>query len=262
MTNVAYIKNIWDTRYFWLQLSLADIRSKYRRSVLGLAWALVQPLSLTLLLAFIMGNIFHAQVHEYAPFIFSGLIFWEFIVSSTVTGCSAFINATGYIKQFTHPLLIYTLRSVIPCMINLLCAFSGLIVWVLLIKSNVFGLSWLTLFISFPLLFLLAWPISSISAFIGTKFHDFSQMVLILLQAIYYISPVFFLPAMFFKAKIGFLVEYNPIFHLLNLFRAPLLEGSFPTLTDYTYVIAMILFAWFWVWLFIRRNENKIIFYL
>lgn len=262
MINTAYLKNIWGTRYFWLQLALADIRSKYRRSMLGLAWALLQPLSLTLLLAFVMSHIFHASVNDYAPFIFSGLIFWEFLVSSTVTGCSSFVNATGYIKQFSHPLLIYTLRSVIPCMVNLLCASLGLVVWVLLKDPHVFNLSWLTLPLSYVLLFLAVWPIATISSFIGTKFHDFGQLIVIILQAIYYISPVFFLPSMFFKAHIGFLVDYNPIYHLLNLFRAPLLAGAFPTLTNYTFLALMGVISWLIVGILVYRNEHKIIFYL
>lgn len=260
--NTLYLKNIWLTRYFWIQLAFADIRCKYRRSMFGLAWALLQPLFLTLLLAFIMGHIFRSPVNEYAPFVYSGLIFWECLVNSTVTGCSAFLNATGYIKQFSHPLLIYTLRSVIPCMVNLLCASFGLVIWAIIKHPETVNFSWLTLLISYPLLFLLIWPIASLSAFIGTKFHDFSQLVVILLQAVYYVSPVFFLPSMFFNAKIGFLVIYNPIYHLLNLFRAPFLEGHFPSLDNYAYVIGFVLVAWTFVLLSIRRNENKIIFYL
>lgn len=262
MMNVLYLKNIWAARYFWLQLSLADIRSKYRRSVLGLAWALVQPLSLTLLLAFVMGHIFHSPLNDYAPFIFSGLIFWDFLVSSTITGCSSFVNATGYIKQFSHPLLIYTLRTILPCLVNLLCATSGLIFWVLILKPQMFSLSWLSLPLSFVLLFFTVWPLASISAFIGTKFHDLSQLIVIVLQAVYYVSPVFFLPEMFFKAKLGFLVTYNPVYHLLNLFRAPLLSGTFPSLNNYVYVFLIAFIAWCIVLILIRRNENKIIFYL
>jgi len=262
VSDLTYLKNIWSARYFWLHLALADVRTKYRRSMLGLAWALIQPLSLTLLLAFVMGNFFHSPITEYAVFIFSGLIFWEFIVTASVNGCTALVNAEGYIKQFTHPMLIYTLRSVIPGMINLLCAFVGLLVWVLLTTPGSFGFSWLTLFFSFPLLFFFAWPISTITAFVGVRFRDFAQLIVILLQVIYYVSPIFFMPKMFIAANIGFLIEYNPIYHLLNLFRKPLIEGIAPSLTDYAYVVVAMAILWLGTWLLIKRNESKIIFYL
>ncbi|HSW69967.1 MAG TPA: ABC transporter permease [Gammaproteobacteria bacterium] len=258
----TYIRSIWKSRYFWIHLAFSDIRTKYRRSLLGLAWALIQPLSLTLLLAFIMGNFFHTPINDYAPFIFSGLIIWEFITSSAVNGCVSFINAEGYIKQFRHPLMIYTLRNVIPCMINLFCACSGLILWVLLWSPQNFGVSWLSLITAFPLLFFFAWPICTITAFIGIRFRDFSQLILIILQIIYYVSPIFFMPKLFVAAKLDFLVEYNPIYHLLNLFRMPLLEGALPSLNDYLYVLLSSTLLWLLVWFLVRRHENKVIFYL
>ncbi|MEO8401130.1 MAG: ABC transporter permease [Gammaproteobacteria bacterium] len=260
--DASYLKNIWVSRYFWLHLALADIRTKYRRSLLGLAWALIQPLSLTLLLAFIMSHFFHSSINDYAPFIFSGLIIWEFIVSSAITGCAALINAEGYIKQFSHPMIIYTLRSVIPCLINLACASVGLIIWVLVCQPEHFGFSWFALVLGFPLLFLFAWPLATITAFIGVRFRDFSQLILIGLQVIYYVSPIFFMPKLFISAGIGYIVEYNPIYHLLNMFRAPLLEGRLPTVTDYSYVLLTSALLWLCAWMLIRRNENKIIFYL
>ncbi len=258
----TYVRNIWESRHFWTHLAFSDIRTKYRRSLLGLAWALIQPLSLTLLLAFIMGNFFHSPINDYAPFIFSGLIFWEFITASAVHGCMSFINAEGYIKQFRHPLIIYTLRNVIPNMINLLCAFAGLVVWVLCWKPSHFGVSWLSFALSFPLVFFFAWPICSITAFIGVRFRDFAQLILIGLQIVYYVSPIFFMPKLFIEAHLGFLVEYNPIYHLLNLFRLPLLEGTWPAFSDYTYVVLTSLLLWLIAWSMVRRHENKVIFYL
>ncbi len=258
----SYLSGIWSARYFWVHLALSDIRIKYRRSLLGLAWALVQPLALTILLSFVMGNIFQAKSEQYAPYIFSGLIVWEFITSSAITGCTALTNAEGYIKQFTHPMAIYTLRSVLPCLINLGCASLGLFVWSLIVNPVNLNASWLCLPISFVLIFFFAWPLATIAAFIGVQFRDFSQLIIIGLQAVYYISPIFFLPDMFLKAKIGFVLMYNPIYHLLNLFRMPLLYGQIPFLFSYMYVCSVCLLLWLIAWIFIKKNENKVIFYL
>ena len=96
-----YFQKIYQSRFFWAHLTLADLRAKYRRSALGMLWAILQPLALALLLSFVMGNIFKISIKEYLPFIFSGLIVWEFISSVTISGCNAFVNAEIYIKQFT-----------------------------------------------------------------------------------------------------------------------------------------------------------------
>lgn len=258
----SYLQNVWAARYFWVHLSLADIRTKYRRSSLGIAWAVIQPFMMTLLLTFVMGNFFHTDMTEYAPFIFSGIITWEFVVNSSIIGCSSFINAEGYIKQFKHPLIIYTIRSVIPCIINFFYALIGLIIWVLLWKPANAGLSWLSLPFTFVLLFLFALPLSTINAFIGTKFRDFSQLLVIMLQIVYYISPIFFLPKLFVSAHLDFLIRYNPVAHLLNLVRNPLLHGTFPSFDDYFYTIVASLILWLWSWVMIKNNEENIIFYI
>jgi peptidoglycan/LPS O-acetylase OafA/YrhL len=78
-TSIArdYARRIWATRYFWTHLVAADLRAKYRRSSLGLLWAIIHPLALTGLLSLVMSRVFGSPIVEYAPFIFSGLILWN-----------------------------------------------------------------------------------------------------------------------------------------------------------------------------------------
>jgi len=262
MLSKNYLKRIWKTRYFWLHLALADLRAKYRRSMLGLGWSILQPLALTLLLSFVMGNFFHIDIRDYAPYIFSGLIIWEFIVSTAVSGCMAFINSGSYIKQFSHPLVIYSLRGVLASLVNLALAFVGLVLWVLFTKPENFGFSWLSLILAFPLLLMVSWPLSTVCAFIGTQFRDFSQLVTIILQAVWYASPVFFEASMFRSTHIGFLVDYNPVYHILNLFRAPMLHGQFPDINNYLFTIAFSAILMLLSLYLIQRNEQTVIFYI
>ena len=259
---INYLKQIYKSRYFWIHLSFADLRAKYRRSVLGVFWSLLQPLGLTLLLSFVMGKLFNSPITDYAPYVFSGIILWEYIVSSAVSGSHTFINAEGYIKQVSHPLCIYTLRSALSALINLLLAFMGFIVWVLVWKPQNFGFTWLHLIPAFLILFGIGFVFGTITAFINTKFRDFQQMLVLLLQALWYVSPVFFEPKLFSSVKAEYLIEWNPVYHILNLFRAPMLDGIAPTLNDYIFslgtLIVMLLIS---VW-YIIKDEKKIIFYL
>ncbi len=217
-----YLNNIYKSRYFWIHLSFADLRAKYRRSALGLFWSLLQPLGLTLLLSFVMGKLFNSPIVDYAPFVFSGIILWDFIMGSSITGCNSFINAEGYIKQMSHPLVIYTLRTSLSSLINLILAFIGFVIWVFLWKPENFGFEWLHLIPSFMILFGIGFTLSTIMAFINTKFRDFQQMIGLIFQAIWYVSPIFFEPKLFQSVKAAYLIEWNPIYHILNLFRAPM----------------------------------------
>ncbi len=257
-----YLLDIYKSRYFWIHLSFADLRSKYRRSTLGLFWSVLQPLGLTLLLSFVMGKLFSSPIVDYAPFVFSGIILWEFIVGSAVTGCNSFINAEGYIKQISHPLAIYPLRSSLSVLINLFLAFTGFVVWVLLWKPENFGLSWLHLIPAFIILYGIGFSFGIVTAFINTKFRDFQQMLMLILQAVWYVSPIFFEPKLFKSVKAMYLIEWNPIYHILNLFREPMLKGLSPSYDDYVFSIATMLILGLIAIRYIIKDEKKIIFYL
>jgi len=131
-----YIRGIWASRYFWTHLSLADLRSRWRRSFFGVLWTIIQPLGLTLLLSVVFGRIFNTSIVEYAPYILSGMVVWEFVSASSINGSLSFVQADAYIKQCQHPLAIYTLRTVLTNLIVLLLASSSLIAWVLIVMPQ------------------------------------------------------------------------------------------------------------------------------
>src|SRR5690349_22600377 len=86
-----YLRGIWTSRYFWLHLARAELKYKFRRSRLGLLWTMVNPLVLMLMIAFIFGNLFNIPMSEFAPYVFSGLIVWDFITGSVLGGCNSLL---------------------------------------------------------------------------------------------------------------------------------------------------------------------------
>lgn len=263
MNNFAvYASKIWASRYFWWHLTLADLRAKFRRSFFGMAWSVFNPLFLTLLLTFVMGTVFHIPIADYAPYIFSGVIIWEYIISSAMTGCSALINAEGYIKQFRHPLAIYPLRSTLACLINFLLGFIGLLCWVAFWKPGNFGWTTFIIILAIPIYLFISWPLAIMTSFINTKFRDFSQLIVIVFQALWYTSPVFFQPTMFSHNHLKFLLVYNPIYHILNLVRAPLLYNRLPSGQDFIFTLGTALLLWLIAMCTICRQEKNMIFYL
>lgn len=261
-TDDRYLDGIWQSRYFWLHLAFADLRSRYRRSILGLSWSLLQPLMLTALLAFVMGKIFGQSVASYAPFVLSGLVMWDYIVQSALLGCNSFVSAETYIKQFRHPLAIYSLRIAVYAFINMLIAFSGLMVWVLIWKPGHVGFSWLLMPIGLVILGFTGWGLATIFGFVGVRFRDLPQITQLLFQAVWYVSTVFISPDVFRRANVGWVVSLNPVNHYLNIVRAPLLEGNFPTLVNWIVALGTSVFVWGLAVLLVRRQERNVIFYL
>lgn len=259
---VNYFKQIYKARYFWWSLVKADLRNKYRRSVLGLFWSLLYPLLFTMLMVFIFGSIFKTDILDLIPYIYSGFIIWDAISGSFIYGSSSIIGAEPYIKQFSHPLAIYSLKQTLVLIINTLISGIGVFVWCGILKPQNILYILITLPINVILLFLFSWSITTFSSIINTKFRDFQQMIGLIVQALWFISPVYFEKKVYINANIEFLIYYNPIARILDMVRAPFLNGTFPTITDYMYVIGTVGVFFVIDILLLKKNEKELIFYI
>ena len=257
-----YCKGIWNARYFWIHLSLSDLRSRWRRSFFGILWTVIQPLGMTLLLAVVFGKIFKTDIVEYAPYILSGMVVWEFVIASAIGGSLSFVQADAYIMQCQHPLAIYTLRTVLTNLIVLMLASLSLIAWVLVITPQHFGWTWLAALTTFPILALIAWPMATLFAYIATRFRDLPHALGLLFQAMWFVSPIYFEAKTFRGGELDGLVDYNPIYHMLQIVRAPLLQGAWPIMENYTYCLGLIVCLILLAWLVGRTADKKVIFYL
>jgi lipopolysaccharide transport system permease protein len=114
----------------------------------------------------------------------------------------------------------------------------------------------------YVLLALIAWPLVTLLAYIGSRVRDLPNVMTLILQACWFVSPIFFEADMFRRAGLGALVDDNPVYHLLQIVRAPLLEGRWPTATNYSFCLGTALFFAVCAWLVGRKAERRVIFYL
>ncbi|MCH7688086.1 MAG: ABC transporter permease, partial [Planctomycetes bacterium] len=83
----GYVASIWRCRYFWISLVGTDLRTRYRRSVLGIGWSLLHPIAMTLVLCMVFHNLFGLDVRAYGISLLMGLCLWNFITAVTLEGC-------------------------------------------------------------------------------------------------------------------------------------------------------------------------------
>jgi lipopolysaccharide transport system permease protein len=258
----AYLSGIWDARYFWSHLCLSDLRARFRRTVLGASWSIIQPLGMTLLISVVFSKLFNSSLAEYAPYILSGLVLWEFIIGTALAGSVAFVQAEAYIKQCHHPLAIYTLRTTLANLLLLAFGCLSLVIWVLATHPQNFNWSWLAALLIFPIGMMIAWPLATMLAFVAARFRDLPHALGLLFQALWFVSPVYFEVKIFRASGLNGLVDYNPIYHLLEIVRAPLLHGAWPTASNFAYCLGTMAVLVSLAWLIGFKAEKKVIFYL
>lgn len=257
-----YCKGIWRARYFWIHLALSDLRSRWRRSFFGVLWSIIQPLGMTLLLAIVLSKMFRTDIFTYAPYVLSGIIVWECITACVTGGALSFVQADAYIKQCKHPLAIYTLRTVLTSLIVLALASFALIAWSAIVLPQNIGWHWISALTIFPVMGLILWPLATLLAYIGVRFRDIPHATGLIMQALWFISPVYFEEKMFRQGGLDALVDYNPIYHLLQLVRAPLLDGSWPALENYAFPLISAMLLLLIAYGVGKNAERKVIFYL
>jgi lipopolysaccharide transport system permease protein len=211
----------------------------------------------------VFGTLFKMPIVEYAPYILSGMVTWELITLSTISGGSTFFTAEAYIRQFNHPVTIYTLKSAVVFTINFLIALIALVIWILVKSPINVLLGLITLPLTTILLFCLSWSITTIASFFNAKYRDYPQMMTLVMQALWYMSPVFFQESMFEGNRyLQLFLKWNPVTHILYLIRKPFLYGQLPSFSNYMFTAAIIIIFGFFAYLLNRANGKRIIFYL
>lgn len=259
----VYFEKMYDLRYFCLHLVKIDLKNKFRRSKLGLLWTFVSPLCLSGIMGTMFAIVFHFEILEYMPYVLSGMLFWDLVNSSFSAGGFSIIGNDSFIRQCNHPLTLYTLKSALVYVITFLIALLSLAVWVLCSHPAYLLITLMTLPATVVLYFVFSWSATTVAGYICARYRDYPMMVPLILQIIWYVSPIFFQKDMFESSPIFYTwFQINPVTHMLELLRAPMLNGVCPSAQNYIISIAFITVIVIWALWLNNRNEKDIIFYL
>lgn len=241
-------------------LGWQDVRARYRRSALGPFWITLSMGVMIGTIGIVFGQIFNTPMQEYLPFLTIGMILWSFIASVVNEGSLGFIAAEGIIKQLPIPLFVHIMRMIWR---NLLILMHNLVIFpiVLIIVGKPLG--WEAL-LSIPGLMLvvinLGW-LCLLLAVICARYRDLPQMIASVLQVIFYLTPVMWLPSLLPARASTYLLDFNPAFHLLEITRAPLL-GHAPSALNWQVSAGLAVMGWIVALLFFGRYRRRIAYWL
>jgi ABC-type polysaccharide/polyol phosphate export permease len=108
------------------QLVRRDILTRYKRSFLGVAWTMLNPLGIMLIMSFVFSHIF-GQVHSYPAFILSGLVAWNFFAQSTTSAMSSLVWGGGLLQRIYIPRASFGISAIGSGLVNLLLSFVPLL---------------------------------------------------------------------------------------------------------------------------------------
>jgi len=214
---------------------LVETAQRYRRSVLGPMWV---SLSLAVWvggIGVVFSFLFKVPIEEYLPYVCSGVVLWRMLFLMVSDGCNAFTVNQRYILQIEVPLFTYILRT---CSISFIILLHHLLVYVVVAIIFNINVSWNMLYFIPGIILLMlngVWVVTLL-AFVSSRFRDVPHIVDSLMQLLFFVTPIFWRPEQIGRG--GNIVLINPIYHLIEIVRAPLLGNAPPS---YSWGVAILI---------------------
>ncbi len=251
LTEIQELKHY---RYLLKQLVRRDIVARYKRSVLGVAWTMLNPLGTMLIMTFVFSNLFKS-VQSYPVYILSGLIAWNFFAQGTNAAMSGLVWGGSLMQRIYLPRTIFGVSAIGTALVNLLLSVVPLLV-VMLITQTTIHLTFLFLPISILLLTGFALGFGLLLSALAIFFPDVAEMYQILLMAWMYLTPVIY-PEEIIPAQFMTIYRINPMYWMLKMFRLPVYEGVIPTLQDLWPALACSVGMLIVGWLFFTSRSDE-----
>jgi ABC-type polysaccharide/polyol phosphate export permease len=229
-SSLEELRQLFHYRHLVFQIVRRDIVSRYKRSVLGIAWTMLNPLGTTLILTIVFSGVFGAG-SSYASYVLSGLIAWTFFAQTTNACMVSMVWGSSLLKRIYVPRTVFAVSAIGTGLVNLTLSLVPLFL-VMLVTGIVPGLS--ALLLPIPVLFLAMFALGT-GLFLSTAavyYADVVEMYAILLTAWMYLSPVIYTEEML-PEQYAWIVRLNPMYYLINLFRAVIYEGRIPELSEF-----------------------------
>jgi ABC-2 type transport system permease protein len=208
-------------------LALKELRVRYKRSVLGFVWALLNPLMMMIILTLVFGSIMRFSIDHYAIFLLSMLLPWTFFSQALSYSVESVVSNAQLLKKVRVPKLVFPMAAVVANIINFLLSLLPLALLIVVLR---FPLHWTWIYLPIPMVGLFLFTLGSAFFFaaINVFFRDISHIVQILLSAWFYASPIIY-SLDFIPKKYHIFFRLNPMLYVLNGFRLSIYYGMLPS---------------------------------
>ena len=224
------LRAIFNYRYLVVQFVRRDILTRYKRSVLGVAWTMLNPLGTMLILTIVFSQAFGGSQEGYAAYVLSGLIAWNFFAQSSNAATLHLVWGGSLLKKIYIPRTSFAVSATGTGLINILFSLIPLLIVMLITGVPI---RWTIIFIPIPILFLAMFALG-VGLLISTMaifYADIAEMFQIALTAWMYLTPIIYSPEILPEVYRFWITRLNPMFYLVELFRMPIYYGKVPDLS-------------------------------
>lgn len=238
-----------------LSLAVKTIKLRYKNSLLGVFWSMLNPLIFLVIMLIIFKEI--SNIENYALYALSGLVFWNFISASVLQVLTSFIDNASILKSINvHP-ISFPMAAVLAAIFNLLLSLIpfSILMFFLGYKIDI------SLVALIPLLFVSAMFILGLGMFLGTAnvyFRDIQLLWTSILPAFFYFTPIVYTIDIIPQESVKYL-KMNPFYYFMESYHSIFYHSKFPSLFNMSMCTGMALVVFLLGYFFFKKYRKGFI---
>jgi len=229
---LSILKALWVYRGFILGSVKREFQSKYRNSMLGATWTVINPLSMIIVYTVIFSQVMHSRLSEidssfgYSIYLCAGILTWGLFSEILVRGQNVFLEHANLLKKLSFPRLCLPVVVVINAGLNFSIIFSLFTVF-LIISGNFPGWVWFSIFPVLIVQVFFAIGLAMVLGVLNVFFRDVGQFFNIFLQFWFWFTPIIY-PASILPEHAKSILVLNPMAPLVQAYQSILVNGHGP----------------------------------
>ena len=235
----ALFKSFWRTRNLLILLVRKDLSIRYKKSILGMFWTLLNPLVTSLVLWFVFIEIFKGRLPndtQFAPYVLAGILIITFFSQGFNQAADSITQSTGILKKIYVPPQVFALAGAVSNAINFCFGLVALAIISIITGDGISPFFPLTIIVIILLLMSIT-GLGLIISIVYIRYDDVRNVVSILISFMMYLSPVFY-PIEILSKEMQTFVNLNPLTSFLKVFRFVFSNTGSPSLGDWIYISA------------------------
>ena len=216
------IQELWTYRELFYFFTWRDIKVKYKQTVFGFIWAILQPLFMTVVFTLFLGDSISEKTKlsiPYPVFALSGMLLWSVFSSGMSNAANSMVTNANIIKKIYFPRLIIPISSILVALVDFFIALIIFVVTIFFYKVDINYIHLLLLPVSLIITCLSAMGIGSFLAALNIKYRDVRYILPFLVQGLLFLTPVLYPSNMSSSFLMQCILKLNPLSGALELMR-------------------------------------------
>jgi len=254
-----YVIDFWKYKDLLKLLVVKTVKLKYRRSVLGYIWSVLNPLLIMIVMTIVFSSMFSRNIENFPVYLFCGQLLFNFMNSSTHQATASITGNASMLKKTYVPKYIFTVAKVTSCAVDMVFSFGALLIVMIVTRA---GFSWYNLLFPFVIiqLYLFCIGLGLFLAQASVFFRDVEFIYNAVTTAWMYLTPIFYPIESLGEALRNVITSFNPMYFYVTQFRDLIYIGQLPS--AYNVIggcIAAVAMLALGLWSFMKTEDNFIL---